>query len=206
MCFLKPDFWTKSLPHKSHLYGFSPVWHLQVGKKVTKSTHRKAVLSAYLMTCASQTDYSNANTCMRLSPSKHGSILWCQIGNRPLPFLKQSTNKVMPSFSKTCCLCLSSLLPKVPNANNNRTSIYHASCISMNWLLILPKMDDQLVTGEEWFVALFAAVCFVRLRHGPRMSPFLVLEQILLRSKSRSALVTHAHLVCCAHVACHVLL
>ena len=67
-------------------------------------------------------------------------------------------------------------------------------------------MDDELVTGEERFVALFAAVCLVRLRHGPRMSPFLVLEQILLSSKSRSALVTHARLVCCAHVACHVLL
>ena len=28
---------------------------------------------------------------MRSSPRKHATILWCQIGNRPLPFLKQST-------------------------------------------------------------------------------------------------------------------
>ena len=28
MCFLRPDFCTKSFPQRSHLYGFSPVWHL----------------------------------------------------------------------------------------------------------------------------------------------------------------------------------
>jgi len=70
---------------------------------------------------------------------------------------------------------------------------------------ILPKMNNQLITCEESFVALFTPVTLMRRGYLLAVPPSRVFGQILLRHKRCSTFSTHASFVCSTDMCLHMI-